>query len=115
VPLQDWFGTDLKIRRIGHYWTQLEYVLDVSACVCVGGGGGAVGMSVGVWGVCVLEGGGAVVLLERRPMLGGGQMRRGLFACMLPETLNKPQTKPPRCWLSLVDRVTVVSQFTQWR
>lgn len=31
---QDWFGTDLKIRRIGQYWTQLEYVLDVSG-VCV--------------------------------------------------------------------------------
>lgn len=28
--LQDWFGTDLKIRRMGQYWTQLEYVLDVS-------------------------------------------------------------------------------------
>eukprot|EP00775_Hariotina_reticulata_P007460 gene7460-7670_t len=25
---QDWFGTDLKIRRIGQYWTQLEYVLE---------------------------------------------------------------------------------------
>jgi hypothetical protein len=27
---QDWFGTDLKIRRIGNYWTTLEFVLDVS-------------------------------------------------------------------------------------
>jgi hypothetical protein len=27
--LQDWFGTDLKIRRIGQYWTMLEYVLEV--------------------------------------------------------------------------------------
>jgi hypothetical protein len=29
VCLQDWFGTDLKIRRIGQYWTMLEYVLEV--------------------------------------------------------------------------------------
>jgi uncharacterized membrane protein YgcG len=29
--LQDWFGTDLKIRRIGQYWTMLEYVLEVSS------------------------------------------------------------------------------------
>ncbi|KAF6238532.1 hypothetical protein COO60DRAFT_1652897 [Scenedesmus sp. NREL 46B-D3] len=27
---QDWFGSDLKIRRIGQYWTMLEYVLEVS-------------------------------------------------------------------------------------
>ncbi len=26
---QDWFGLDLKIRRVGNYWTQLEYVLEV--------------------------------------------------------------------------------------
>lgn len=30
LRLQDWFGTDLKIRRIGQYWTQLEYVVEVS-------------------------------------------------------------------------------------